>query len=119
MVGAGASAAGEPMAALTRSRQDYLKALYALAPPPDGHPEEDPHGHPIPDGSGRMRRRRLTPLSAVASGARAVVREIRDADVRRMARWKDAGLVPGAAVRMRDVQPLDDVFVIEIGRRRI
>src|SRR5438552_19174974 len=40
MVGAGASGAGEPMAALTRSRQDYLQALYALAPPRDGHPGE-------------------------------------------------------------------------------
>src|SRR5881397_1560484 len=25
-----------------------------------GHPHEDPHGHPIPDRAGRMRRRALT-----------------------------------------------------------
>ncbi|MBI1797107.1 MAG: metal-dependent transcriptional regulator [Candidatus Eisenbacteria bacterium] len=84
-----------------------------------GHPVEDPHGHPIPDRSGRVRRRRLAPLSTLPPGARAVVREIHDADGRRMGRWKDAGLVPGAAVRMREVHPLDDVFVIAIGRRRV
>src|SRR5262247_101231 len=55
-----------------------LEALDRLV----GHPEEDPHGHPIPDGSGHIRPRRLMPLSGLASGERAVVREIRDADVR-------------------------------------
>lgn len=57
-----------------------------------GHPDEDPHGHPIPDRAGRMRRRALTPLAALNPGGRAVVREIRDADGPRMARWKAAGL---------------------------
>src|SRR5262249_39150730 len=57
-----------------------------------GHPHEDPHGHPIPDPSGRVRRRRLMPLTGLPRGGRAVVREIRDADGRRMARWKATGL---------------------------
>jgi hypothetical protein len=43
------------------------------------------------------------------------VREIRDLDVRRMARWKQAGLVPGAAVRMREVREDDGVYEIEVG----
>src|SRR5712692_5089178 len=142
------------MAKLTRSKQDYLKALYALGrggepvatsrlaaqlavSPPSvthmvrrhriletflvrvlgldwsevhadaeilehhisdrvleaidrlvGHPAEDPHGHPIPDRQGHLRRRALEPLSTLPRGARATVREIRDADGRRMARWK-------------------------------
>jgi DtxR family Mn-dependent transcriptional regulator len=84
-----------------------------------GHPHEDPHGHPIPDRSGRMRRRRLVPLATLAPGGRAVVREIRDADGRRLLRWKAAGLVPGARVRMREVRGLDDVFVLEVAGRRV
>jgi DtxR family Mn-dependent transcriptional regulator len=84
-----------------------------------GHPHEDPHGHPIPDRAGRMRRRTLVPLARLAAGARAVVREIRDADGGRMGRWKAAGLVPGAAVRMREVRPLDDVFDLEVAGRRL
>lgn len=84
-----------------------------------GHPHEDPHGHPIPDRTGHMRRRRLVPLAGLARGGRAVVREIRDADGRRMARWKATGLVPGAHVRMRDVRALEDVFELEVAGRRV
>src|SRR5688572_17952571 len=82
-----------------------------------GHPAEDPHGHLIPDRRGRLRRRALSPLKQVPRGTTAVVREIRDADGLRMARWKEMGLVPGAAVRMREVRSLDDVFEIEVGGR--
>jgi DtxR family Mn-dependent transcriptional regulator len=82
-----------------------------------GHPHEDPHGHPIPDRHGRVRRRTLVPLASLPAGTHAVVREIRDADEQRMAAWKDAGLVPGAEVRMRAVRALDDVFDIEISGR--
>ncbi len=82
-----------------------------------GHPAEDPHGHPIPDRRGRMRRRALLPLAALEAGARAGVREMVDADGRRLGRWKEAGLVPGAAVRVRAVRALDDVHEIEVGGR--
>jgi DtxR family Mn-dependent transcriptional regulator len=84
-----------------------------------GHPREDPHGHPIPNRTGRLRRRSLRRLQDVPGGRRAIVREIRDADVRRMARWKEIGLVPGAQVRIVEVRPLEDVFVIEVRGRRM
>jgi DtxR family Mn-dependent transcriptional regulator len=83
-----------------------------------GHPHEDPHGHPIPDRAGHVRQRTLIPLARLPRGARAVVREIRDADGRRMARWKATGLIPGARVRMREVRAVDDVFEVEVGGRR-
>jgi DtxR family Mn-dependent transcriptional regulator len=84
-----------------------------------GHPREDPHGHPIPDRTGRLRRRELRPLADLPRGRRATVREIVDRDGRLMARWKRAGLVPGAGVRMREVRSLDDVFVVEVKGRRL
>jgi DtxR family Mn-dependent transcriptional regulator len=84
-----------------------------------GHPHEDPHGHPIPDIRGRVRQRALVPLATLRAGAAAVVREIRDADGRRMARWKQIGLVPGAVVRVREVRPLDDVFELTVGGRKL
>jgi Fe2+ transport system protein FeoA len=46
------------------------------------------------------------------------VREIRDADPRRMARWKDVGLVPGATVRMLAVRGADDLFEVEASGHR-
>ena len=83
------------------------------------HPSEDPHGHPIPDANGRLRRRALAPLASLGAGASGTVREIRDRDRARMARWKETGLVPGARVRMRAVRPVDDVFELEVDGRRM
>jgi|SRR5262245_7211641 len=83
-----------------------------------GHPQEDPHGHPIPDRHGRVRRRALRPLASLRPGEAARVREIRDADATRMARWKEMGLVPGATVRMREVRPLDDLLELELKGKR-
>ena len=86
-----------------------------------GHPAEDPHGHPIPDRDGHMRRRhrRLVPLAGLKRGERAVVREIRDADEAHMANWKTHGLVPGARVRMRVVHAVSDVFELEVAGRHM
>jgi DtxR family transcriptional regulator, Mn-dependent transcriptional regulator len=84
-----------------------------------GHPHEDPHGHPIPDRHGHVRARALLPLAQLERGTRAVVRELRDADRPRMAHWKRVGLVPGARVRVRALRPLDDLFELEVSRRRL
>jgi DtxR family Mn-dependent transcriptional regulator len=84
-----------------------------------GHPHEDPHGHPIPDARGRVKRRRLVPLARIASGGNAVVREIHDSDARRVARWKELGIVPGARVRAREVRSLDDLYDLDVEGRRV
>ena len=82
-----------------------------------GHPSEDPHGHLIPDRHGKIARRELRPLAALGAGQHATVREIRDTDTKRMARWKETGLVPGAAVRVRAVDAMDDIYEIDVGGR--
>ena len=81
-------------------------------------PTEDPHGHPIPDAKGRLAKRSLLPLAALARGARAKVREIDDEDARRLARWRELGLVPGAAVRVCEIRRLDGVVELEVAGRR-
>jgi DtxR family Mn-dependent transcriptional regulator len=82
-----------------------------------GHPSEDPHGHPIPDAQGRLRTRDLMPLELLAAGERGTVREVRTAEAGRLQRWKELGLVPGAALVMRERQDLEDVMHIETGGR--
>jgi DtxR family Mn-dependent transcriptional regulator len=84
-----------------------------------GHPGEDPHGHPIPDRQGRMRRRALVSLSAVTRGEAVRLREMRDADGSLLARWKELGLVPGARVKVLDVRSPDGVTELEIAGRQI
>src|SRR5262245_24277155 len=84
-----------------------------------GHPNEDPHGHVIPDRNGHVRRRALLPVTAVPEGDRATVAEIRDADPEHMARWKRIGLVPGAVIHMMKVRPLEDVYEVEVAGKRM
>jgi Fe2+ transport system protein FeoA len=55
----------------------------------------------------------------VARGEAVRVREIRDADASRLARWKELGLVPGTRVKVRDVRPSDGVTVLEVARRSV
>jgi DtxR family Mn-dependent transcriptional regulator len=83
-----------------------------------GHPSEDPHGHLIPDATGRLAHRSLVPLGALHEGALAVVREIQDADGGRLARWQEIGLVPGATVRVRGVRAAEGTVEIEVAGRR-
>ena len=92
-----------------------LQAMHRLA----GHPDEDPHGHPIPDRLGRVRRRALLPLTALGDGESARIGEIRATDARRMTRWKQVGLVPGERVRMREARPDDHLFELEVRGRRV
>ncbi|MCK6459086.1 MAG: metal-dependent transcriptional regulator [Planctomycetes bacterium] len=84
-----------------------------------GHPSEDPHGHPIPDAQGRLRTRELVPLGDLAAGERGTVREVRTAQSGRLQRWKELGLVPGAAVAMRSKQDLEDVMHVRVGDREL
>jgi len=84
-----------------------------------GHPSEDPHGHPIPDAEGNLREHDVVPLLALASGEHGRVRELRARDGDRLQRWKELGLVPGAACRMGGKQEMEDVMHIDVGGRRI
>jgi DtxR family transcriptional regulator, Mn-dependent transcriptional regulator len=84
-----------------------------------GHPAEDPHGAPIPDARGHVTRRTLEPLATLPRGARAWVREVHESDGRRLARWKELGLVPGARVRVREVREAEGVIELEVGGRRV
>jgi DtxR family Mn-dependent transcriptional regulator len=80
-----------------------------------GEPLEDPHGHPIPTREGQMARRKLQPLNQFRAGQRVTIREAQDDNPERLRRWQALGLTPGATVRVRSYQPLDDLFEIEVG----
>lgn len=84
-----------------------------------GTPAFDPHGHPIPDASGHLVVRELIPLEELPVGVAATIAEIRDEDRGRMAHWEEAGLIPGARVRVRVHRPDDDVFMIDVSGEEI
>jgi DtxR family Mn-dependent transcriptional regulator len=80
-----------------------------------GEPLEDPHGHPIPTREGALTQRALQPLDKFRAGQRVVIREVQDDNPERLRRWQTLGLTPGATVRIRSYQPLDDLFEVEVG----
>jgi DtxR family Mn-dependent transcriptional regulator len=84
-----------------------------------GEPLEDPHGHPIPTSEGALARRELRELVEFRAGQSVVIREVRDDSPERLRRWQNHGLLPGAVVTIRNYQPLDDLFELEIGGRTI
>ncbi len=79
-----------------------------------GGPLEDPHGHPIPTQEGTVAARNLQPLAAFPTGQRLIIREAQDDNPHRLRRWRELGLVPGAAVKILSYQPLDDVYELEV-----
>jgi DtxR family Mn-dependent transcriptional regulator len=78
-------------------------------------PLEDPHGHPIPTAAGELTHRELRSLDQFRDGQQIVIREVQDDNPARLRRWQTQGLTPGAVVRVRSYQPLDDLFVLEVG----
>lgn len=82
-------------------------------------PLEDPHGHPIPTAEGKLERRELKSLDQFRDGQCIIIREVQDDNPARLRRWQTQGLTPGATVKVRSYQPLDDLFELEVGDKVI
>jgi DtxR family Mn-dependent transcriptional regulator len=80
-----------------------------------GEPVEDPHGHPIPSAAGHLHKRDLKPLNEFEVGQQVIIREVQDEDPARLKRWRTLGLIPGVIVHFVDIQPLDDLFRLQVG----
>ena len=89
-----------------------------------GHPTEDPHGSPIPSTTGSLAARDLVPLASLGTGEAAIVRKVDGRYRKRLLRWKELGLVPGARLEMGEKRDdegilhvrIDDVDVLTGGR---
>jgi DtxR family transcriptional regulator, Mn-dependent transcriptional regulator len=70
-----------------------------------GHPEHDPHGHPIPSAAGVVARPEVRRLSELVEGDDAVVSSVDDRDDELLRFLAERGLVPGARVRVVERAP--------------
>lgn len=70
-----------------------------------GHPEHDPHGHPIPSAAGVVAAVAVRPLSGLVAGAAAVVARVDDRDDELLRYLADLGLVPGARIEVLGIAP--------------
>jgi DtxR family transcriptional regulator, Mn-dependent transcriptional regulator len=80
-----------------------------------GFPTSDPHGDPIPSPDLKIAPTETTPLSALASGAKAVVSRVPDGDgelLRYLARLK---ITPGSPLEVRESAPFDGPVTVRVG----
>jgi len=70
-----------------------------------GHPQHDPHGHPIPSAAGVVARPTVRRLSELVAGEHAVVASVDDRDDALLRYLADRGLVPGAGVQVVALAP--------------
>jgi DtxR family Mn-dependent transcriptional regulator len=82
-----------------------------------GHPEEDPHGSPIPTAKGELEERKHPALSQMEEGDRVVVREVSDSDEGRLRYLAELGLYPGTLVEILDREPFEGPIRVSIGGR--
>src|ERR687889_2914079 len=78
-----------------------------------GHPERDPHGAPIPKSDGALAPEDSRPLSGTEAGGRFVVSRVENRDPAVLTYLRGLGLVPGRALRVREVRALDGVVTAE------
>ena len=80
-----------------------------------GDPTHDPHGDPIPTLCGQLPQRPERRLSQLASGDRAVIARVPDTDAGQLRALLGAGLVPGAELSVRGVDPALGTLTLQIG----
>jgi DtxR family Mn-dependent transcriptional regulator len=77
-----------------------------------GHPDQDPHGDPIPAADGTMQPDYSFPLSEAAPGQRVCISKVGD-DPSTLDYLGERGLVPGRLLSVREVRDLDGVVTVE------
>jgi DtxR family transcriptional regulator, Mn-dependent transcriptional regulator len=80
-----------------------------------GHPQTDPHGHPIPAADGTIVTLAAVPLSELPVDRRAVVRRVADGDPARLRYLAELGLVPGASVTVVERLPFEGPLRVIVG----
>ncbi len=81
-----------------------------------GHPDRCPHGWPVDPDVEQAENRELQPLAELAPGERATIVRLAEHDGDLLHWFYDQGLVPGAEVELRAVEPAADQ--LPRGRRR-
>ena len=77
-----------------------------------GHPDQDPHGDPIPAADGTLRPDDSFPLAEAAAGQLVRISKVGD-DPSVLDYLGERGLVPGHLLSVREVRDVDSVVVVE------
>ena len=81
-----------------------------------GEPATDPHGAPIPTREGELVEPKLTPLSTLSAGDRAVVERVDDRDPSRLRYLAELGLLPGSELEVTERAPFEGPITVALSR---
>jgi DtxR family transcriptional regulator, Mn-dependent transcriptional regulator len=84
-----------------------------------GHPERDPHGHPIPTIGGQVATPPSQRLSELEDGASAVVARVDDHDDALLRFLAERGLLPDARVEVIEHAPFGGPISVRVGDERV
>lgn len=77
-----------------------------------GHPEFDPHGHPIPSENGKIPKSDEKSLTAFEPGEELEIHRLSDADPEMLAYFEKMGLMPGVRITIIERAPFNGPLTI-------
>ncbi len=84
-----------------------------------GHPQVDPHGHPIPTKEGTVADLDHQSLAEASPGETVMVRQVSDWDQEQLRYLRELGLVPGTKVVVLEIAPFDGPLTLKVGEKTI
>jgi DtxR family Mn-dependent transcriptional regulator len=78
-----------------------------------GHPDQDPHGDPIPAADGTLEPDDSYALAAAEAGQRVRIYRVGDEEAATLAFLEEHGLVPGTVLTVREARALDGIVTVE------
>lgn len=82
------------------------------------HPDRDPHGDPIPDAQGQVKKVEGVSLAAVGEGESVTVEQIDDRDPQLLRYLADHGIVPGTRLTVPGV-PVAGMLRVKVGDKEV
>jgi DtxR family Mn-dependent transcriptional regulator len=83
-----------------------------------GHPEVDPHGDPIPSADGSINDPRYFPLTQLAPGETAEIRQVATNEPERLRYLGTLGLLPGTTITIERREPFEGPISVRTGARQ-
>ena len=77
-----------------------------------GHPEQDPHGDPIPTSEGTLAVDDSSPLREAEPGAYVRIYKVSDESTKALDYLGERGLVPGRLLHVEEIRDLDGVVTV-------
>lgn len=84
-----------------------------------GHPDRDPHGHPIPTSAGQVANRPARRLTELGEGSSAIVARVDDHDDALLRFLAERGLVPDARIEVIAHAPFGGPIAVRVGDDRL